>query len=172
MKKTANETFSVKGLAYLAFAVYCLAMLWLMFGQRIRLGGVFDFTDYFERLRFRCNLIPMKTVFEYVNMARHGMVIIAAVNLMGNIVMFVPLGFFLPCIFNRLRRPLPFFAAELLIITSAELIQMLSCLGSFDIDDIILNTAGAAIGFAVWKISYGIYKKRTLAGKLSGGDDA
>ncbi|MNE95919.1 VanZ like family protein [compost metagenome] len=43
-------------------------------------------------------------------------------------------------------------AATIAIITVVELTQMLTKVGSFDIDDIILNTCGALIGFVLFKL--------------------
>lgn len=64
---------------------------------------------------------------------------------LGNFVAFIPFGIVIPLLFrcNFLR----FITLFILSITILEILQMLSRLGSFDIDDIIINTLGAAVGF-------------------------
>ncbi|WP_438351178.1 VanZ family protein [Paenibacillus sp. FA6] len=64
---------------------------------------------------------------------------------LGNFVAFIPFGILIPLLFrcNFIR----FITLFILSITIIEILQMLSRLGSFDIDDIIINTLGAAVGF-------------------------
>ncbi|REK71954.1 VanZ family protein [Paenibacillus paeoniae] len=64
---------------------------------------------------------------------------------LGNFVAFIPFGMVIPLLFrcNFIR----FITLFILFITIVEILQMLSRLGSFDIDDIIINTLGAAVGY-------------------------
>lgn len=69
----------------------------------------------------------------------------------GNIVWFVPFGFLLPEIWKnlKLRIVVPFgFLLSLTIETG----QLLLHKGMFEIDDLVLNTFGTAIGYFVYKI--------------------
>ena len=81
-------------------------------------------------------------------------------NTLGNFALFLPLGILLPLISKRfltLRRVL---LTALCLSVSIETIQFaLRFFGNpraVDIDDVILNTVGACLGFAVYK--YGIRK--------------
>ncbi|WP_314586832.1 VanZ family protein [Paenibacillus terrigena] len=64
---------------------------------------------------------------------------------LGNFIAFIPFGAVIPllyrCSFIR------FIALFVLSITILETIQMLTQLGVFDIDDILVNSMGAAVGF-------------------------
>lgn len=71
---------------------------------------------------------------------------------MGNIILFLPFGGFLPIIFSRLRSFKMTFYISLAVISLVELSQMLFKYGRFDVDDIILNAAGATIGYLIWKL--------------------
>jgi len=64
---------------------------------------------------------------------------------LGNFAAFIPFGIVIPLLFrsNFIR----FITLFILSITILEIVQMVSRLGSFDIDDIIINTLGAAVGF-------------------------
>ena len=71
-------------------------------------------------------------------------------NIGGNIIGFVPLGILLPALFLSIRGiwriALVCFCISLLFETT----QLLTGLGSFDVDDIILNTLGGIIGYLVF----------------------
>ena len=73
---------------------------------------------------------------------------------MGNLLAFVPFGFLLPAAFPKVLRPYwKAGAVFLACIAALECAQMLTHLGSFDIEDILVNFLGFSIGFASWKIS-------------------
>jgi glycopeptide antibiotics resistance protein len=71
---------------------------------------------------------------------------------LGNFVAFIPFGIVFPLLFrcNFIRLIILF----ILSITILEIVQMLTRLGSFDIDDIIINTLGAAVGFWAQRFVY------------------
>ena len=79
---------------------------------------------------------------------------IVARNIAGNIVMFVPLGFLLPCITDRFAKLKFTLSGAVLLAFVLETLQLLTLRGSFDIDDIILRSVGAMLGFAVWHIIF------------------
>ena len=91
----------LKILSFVGFLLYGVLMLWLLFGQR--LGYAFD-GAYTERLAANINLIPFKTVSEYVAdlsvSVSFGELRHAVINLVGNVIMFVPLGFSVCCAEN------------------------------------------------------------------------
>lgn len=70
---------------------------------------------------------------------------------LGNLLAFVPFGILIPMIFNI--RYLKFIFIFLISITTLEILQMITYLGSFDAEDIIINSIGASIGFFSYKIS-------------------
>lgn len=136
----------------ITFCIYCLLMLWLLFGQRI---GVDVPGSYAECLAVNYNLSPFKTVKQFISICKNStnpyMVRFSFVNLIGNIVMFVPLGFFLPCLFEKIRTIKRFLLYVTGIILAVEVVQFFTLLGVCDIDDLILNIPGAVIGYFVWK---------------------
>ena len=68
------------------------------------------------------------------------------INFMGNIFMFMPIGFFLPLLWNRFENILLTVGGGFLLSLSIELLQ-LTQLRSSDVDDLWLNTLGTLIGF-------------------------
>ena len=132
--------------------VYALGMVWLMFLNRPRMAvpGL--------------NLIPFRTVTEFAALLRDTsrayLRRIAAVNLLGNVAMFLPLGFLPAMVFPRLRRWGRILIAAAAVIVLAEAVQYLTLRGSADIDDLILNLIGTALGFGIFRVFERIYNKR------------
>ena len=71
---------------------------------------------------------------------------IGLLNLVGNVVAFIPFGFFLPILHVKCRSFLftTFLSFEFSLMV--ETIQLVSKVGSFDVDDLLLNTIGGALG--------------------------
>lgn len=68
-------------------------------------------------------------------------------NLAGNVAGFIPLGILLPLLFWRKGKALKTVFYVFLISFAFETIQLITGLGVFDVDDLILNTAGGIIGY-------------------------
>lgn len=157
-----------KAIIKAVFALYAILMLWLLFGQRI---GRDLFGSYWEMLQSNINLIPLQTIRIFINTLsssdygyalRH-----AIINLAGNVVMFVPLGFFIPSVFSKNSS---FFRSMIIcasIVVSIEVVQLFTLLGSCDIDDLILNLIGVAIGYGIYLIILKEARKNGKAGKNS-----
>jgi len=90
------------------------------------------------------NLIPFKTILTYLS--GHPTWIVARNNLVGNIVLFVPLGVLLALIPKRPLKSIAVIAVSLGIGVAMEVTQAVLHKGVFDIDDIILNALGVAVG--------------------------
>ncbi|WP_405116151.1 VanZ family protein [Paenibacillus sp. FSL K6-1217] len=69
---------------------------------------------------------------------------------LGNYLAFVPFGLVIPLLIRC--RFLPFLLVFLAAITGGELIQMVTHLGSFDINDIVINTLGAVVGYGAQRL--------------------
>ena len=77
-------------------------------------------------------------------------------NFLGNILLFIPIGLLFPVVARKRKWYWTIgvgFSFSLLI----ETIQLITSLGYFDPDDIMLNTLGMTIGFGLWKL---IHRKR------------
>lgn len=137
------------------FVVYCAVMLWLLFG---RPTGWVEGQSYEQMLRLNTNLTPLYTIRNYVAVIRANtnpeLVRHCIINLGGNILLFIPAGWLLPRIFPKQRNFFLFLltcAASILLVETA---QLFSLLGSFDIDDLILNLIGMVIGFSIYCIRH------------------
>lgn len=81
------------------------------------------------------------------------------INVLGNIVAFMPFGLLLPIIHKKYRGLLRVAFYSLLFSLAVEAIQMLSRVGIFDVDDILLNTIGGILGYLLFVICNLIYRR-------------
>ena len=82
-------------------------------------------------------------------------------NLAGNILIFVPYGFFISvAIRERGFFKTLFFSMGLSL--CVEIIQLFTRVGSFDVDDILLNTIGGVFGYIIFLICNGIRRKHDV----------
>lgn len=96
------------------------------------------------------NLVPFATV---KSMLRFGSFSQKLINLAGNVLIFIPLGCLLPALWKRLRRcwkTIPLCAAVSLLIESVQLFVG----RSVDVDDLILNTLGGALGYLLFALLF------------------
>ena len=70
-------------------------------------------------------------------------------NIFGNIFLLLPFGFLLPIIIQRRLSLLRVLLASFCLTAAIELTQFYTGLGEMDIDDVILNVLGAAVGFGL-----------------------
>lgn len=107
------------------------------------------------------NFTLFKTIRMYIHYYRQ---LNSFENLFGNVLIFIPYGILYPLAFPKRIHMFCFLPAVFLFVTGMELFQLLSAFGKFDVDDILLNCLGAAIGYifmiAVQKRKwYDIHKK-------------
>jgi glycopeptide antibiotics resistance protein len=124
-------------LFYGIMGIYFVIMFWILF-QRRASGGV--------RI---INTAPFSTIssYFYINGGiLHGY---GLVNLIGNILIFVPMGIYLSMLIKKTSvRAYTILVA--LISLGVEILQYIFALGVADIDDIILNTTGILIGALIY----------------------
>ena len=137
-----------KTLFLIAGGAYCLLLLYVLFLRRI--GADYALT-YSEYLIAASNLIPLKSVWILFTtpVISSSLVLRFLLNFFGNILLFIPWGILLPACFVKFRSFRPFAVLTLFVLVVVESIQLFAMLGSFDVEDILLNIIGALIGFGV-----------------------
>ena len=143
MKRLLKRIFSV------LFVFYSMSVILILFFCR-ESNVQISIEEYF----FCCaNFKPLQTLARYIRYAyiQRDMqsFLLALANIGGNLILFLPMGFFLPCLFRELRRPRNVFFVISFIIFSFEIFQGIFRIGVPDIDDFLLNFFGALFGFAV-----------------------
>lgn len=139
-----------KRLGAALFGLYCAVMLWLLFDR----PGASEGVPYWEQVAANLNLVPFRTLRLFGSLLtdhRSHLVQAAVINLFGNVVMFIPLGLLLPTVWEKLRSLGKVLLTTAVIITTVEIVQLLTLVGSCDIDDLILNLIGSALGYGVYR---------------------
>ncbi len=147
-----NRRKIMRSILWTVFGIYVCVVVGILF-----LGGRndrFPYQSVWEYIRNSVNLIPFKTIWDYaVDVAvKPWMLGIAIRNVLGNLVLFYPMGMCLPCLFPRIRTLKQTVLISLCTILSVEIIQIIFRRGIFDIDDLILNMAGWILGFLTLSI--------------------
>jgi glycopeptide antibiotics resistance protein len=137
-------------LAYLAVLCY-----FLFFSENFGRMGI--------RREYRYNLVFFEEITRFADYRTNPYLGFGDffINVIGNILAFMPLGFFLPALCGMRKKGILVvfccFALSLLV----ECVQLVGKLGCFDVDDLFLNTLGGLLGYLVYRIVY------WLAGKKS-----
>ena len=152
----------IKFIGWFLFSVYsCLAFYKLVIDRLVNvvvvlfrgeytLGelGLFDYSTW----RGTTNFVPFETIMRYINYAQYFNMNLIIVNLLGNLLIFTPMGFLLPLLARRFRRVWPILFVGFFSSLAVETIQFIFRVGSSDIDDLILNTVGAWLGYLAYKV--------------------
>ncbi|TCJ19052.1 VanZ family protein [Flaviaesturariibacter flavus] len=131
-----------------ALVVYLLALLWVFLWKDLSLLELQRPRLSWEALGAgggKVNLLPGSTLLYYLSFRENYLT--GAWNIGGNLVGFMPLGILLPLCWARYRRLSAVVGAALLLSGAIEAFQLFSTAGDCDVDDLLLNTAGAAMGF-------------------------
>lgn len=139
----------VRLIVILVFSVYCVFLAYVLFFN-LR----FTHLSYINHIKRSVNLIPFKTIAEYISRIKNDSINLSTFieNVFGNLVLFLPMGFMLPCLSDKFRRFSKVFLTSLIMILIIEATQLFTTLGSFDIDDIIFNMFGCCVGYGIYSL--------------------
>lgn len=135
----------IRDILRIAFAIYISSLIFIVW---------IDSSIHKDYLSY--NIIPFKTIISYIKI---GMSTIGLKNIIGNIIITAPLGFFAFCKV-RIIPKINIVMYSLIIPFIIELVQFLLYLQGFgarsvDIDDIILNSLGILAGYFLTKLLFG-----------------
>ena len=143
---------------YGVFICYIVLLMNILFLSRISIFELFNN----ERTLFRSiNLIPFYSIMEYISGSSEITNTLAFVNVAGNIVIFIPLGIYLP-LFKNDKRAITNLLFILIVSLFVEITQGLLGIGASDIDDVILNCFGGWIGILGYKFSLFILRDEKI----------
>lgn len=150
MKKETKRKIRIGGACL--FVLYLLLLTYFLF-----------FAETFGRgaagASYRYNIEPFREIRRFWSYRETLGISAVWMNLVGNVLAFIPFGLFVPMIAPRLDTPLRVTLLSLEFSLAVELIQLVSKVGSFDVDDILLNTIGGILGYIIWIVSNRIRRK-------------
>lgn len=151
-----NAKKIIRILSWFIFVVYLVALVYFLFFSE-QLGRV-------PSDEYKYSLVPFKEITRYIRYWRAIGSYYVLLNLFGNVLCFVPFGFVLPVISKGQRRFWKILVLSFLTSLLVELIQLVSKVGSCDVDDMLLNTLGGIIGYLMFRICHYIFFGRRRGG--------
>lgn len=143
------------------FVIYCLLLITVLFlNNEYRMHGMHGFQNIntFSKEHFKTiNIIPFNTIIGYISGIVNNNIntSIVVINLTANILLFAPIGFFIPMLYkNKIKNIKQFLIVMILLTLFVEVLQFITYRGSTDIDDVILNTIGAVIIYLLMKTKF------------------
>jgi len=133
---------------YGIFICYILLLMKILLLSRESLLEIFNSQRTLTR---SVNLIPFHSIMEYISGSSDALRRFAFGNVVGNVVIFIPLGVYLT-LFKKDKRVLVNLLFIFIVSIFVEIIQGLLGIGVADIDDIILNCLGGWIGILGYKL--------------------
>jgi glycopeptide antibiotics resistance protein len=140
----------LQGLVQSSFFVYVFAVLQLtgyfILFKELSSSGWWNKMEQRINSHDHVNFTPFKTIDIYDKYDK---------QVLGNFFMLLPLGIYIPLLYRRIRKFSGFFAVLLisfLVSVCIELLQLATNYRSTDVDDVMLNTAGACAGFIIFQL--------------------
>lgn len=139
------------------FGIYIIVMTYLLFFSE-SYGR-----SYHADSLYRYNLVPLLEIrrfWEYREQLGFGAFL---TNILGNVLCFFPYGFIIPIVLEKTYNGFMIILSGFGVSLCVETIQLITKVGCFDVDDIILNTIGVVIGYFSFVICN--YLRRKYYGK-------
>ena len=145
-------------LSIILYCIYILLLIWIVLLKcNIYLSitnGYFEFKTLTLKERFDYYLIPF---IDYINNDSTQTFIKFKDGIL-NVFVFIPLGLYLS-FFIKKNKFIKVIIYTFLISLLFEIIQLFTLLGSFQTEDLILNTFSGLLGYIIYKI---IYKEKNI----------
>ena len=138
----SKNTKRKKSLYVVLFAAYLILLFYFLFFSD-GLGRASTEAEY----RYNLTLFrEIKRFIEYRHVLGYKAVFL---NVVGNVIAFMPFGFLLPPLMNYKTNWFVTTIWAFLFSLFVETIQLFFRLGSFDVDDMLLNTIGGLLGYII-----------------------
>lgn len=143
-----HQTSWVREGLLLCFVLFCIGLasqtvLPELYTDGNGLHAVTVFSEGWKNRRQGLNFVPFFTISGYFS---RGNAQLFLINILGNLGVFAPLGFFPPLLWKRWRKWYKTTLLGMGISVFIECLQVFT-LRSVDVDDVILNTLGALAGY-------------------------
>lgn len=141
----------------LCFICYMILLVYFLF-----FSEEYGRTEPYETYKY--NLELFREIKRYWNNWDRIGILLFLINLVGNVVVFMPFGFLVPVMYREQRKGVCFrghYFRSFLFVTFLgflfslviETIQLVTKVGCFDVDDLFLNTSGVILGYIIYYVS-------------------
>lgn len=148
MKKKIKISGKILLVLYILLLIY-----FLFFAERYGQAS-------FDERQYRYNLVLFQEIRRFWTYREQLGSLAVAANLLGNVVGFIPLGFIPPVVSSNARGFFFITFSGFALSLCVETAQLITKLGCFDVDDLVMNTLGTAIGYVAFAVCHLIYRKK------------
>lgn len=142
----------IKAAGAVLFVIYILALIYFLFFAE-RFGQL-----AFAEREYHYNLVLFQEIKRFWIYRKQLGTLAVMANLLGNVVGFIPFGLILPIISREARGFFFITFSGFTLSLCVETVQLVTKLGCFDVDDLVMNTLGAAIGYLLFAVSHLLYR--------------
>lgn len=139
-------------LGFVLFVLYLVLLTYFLFFAE-EMGRNPDVREYSYNLTL---FKEIRRFIVYRNVLGYRAVVL---NIAGNMVAFMPFGFFLPEIWDQVNHWYTTTLLGFVFSLCIETTQLIFRVGSFDVDDLLLNTIGAFAGYLAFCAAKGVWNK-------------
>ena len=152
---SARKRTQYRILGKILFVLYIIFVFYFLLISEIY-GRTGEMKDY------HYNLVLFQEIKRFWNYRKQLGIFATATNLLGNVLIFLPFGFFM-AMASKYRSFMSTLIYSLALSLTIEISQLFMKVGCFDVDDLFLNTLGGMLGliaFAVCNVIRRNYAKK------------
>ncbi|MDD7209715.1 MAG: VanZ family protein [Lachnospiraceae bacterium] len=135
----------------LLIVYFCVVVYFFFFSDR--LGRSQGYSTY------RYNLVLFAEIRRFIIYRNRVSLEAFLLNLVGNLLVFFPVGFLIPILRLKKTGCIRIMIYSFLFSLCIETLQLVTRVGVFDVDDLLMNTAGGLIGWSCCQLSWFVYHK-------------
>jgi len=129
----------------------CVVIYFVLFSDRLGRGDGYS--------TYRYNLVPFEEIRRFIIYRNYVSAGAFLLNLFGNLLVFFPIGFLVPIWRLEKTGCIRIIIYAFLFSLCIETLQLITKVGVFDVDDLMMNTVGGLIGWLIYCIIRFIYHK-------------
>ena len=141
---SARKRTQYRILGKILFVLYIIFVFYFLLISEIY-GRTGEMKDY------HYNLVLFQEIKRFWNYREQLGIFATATNLLGNVLIFLPFGFFM-AMASKYRSFLSTLIYSFALSLTIELSQLFMKVGCFDVDDLLLNSIGGILGFITFLI--------------------
>ena len=134
----------IRVISWILFVIYIGLLVYFLF-----LSEEYGRTSFDQRI-YRYNLTPFQEIKRFWIYRHRVGFWVAFLNLAGNVIGFIPFGMILPVIWPKTGSFVRILLLSFEFSLCVEIIQLVWKVGSFDVDDLLLNTLGGMTGYLLF----------------------
>ncbi|MCC8136990.1 MAG: VanZ family protein [Clostridiales bacterium] len=165
MRKESPFRKQVRILGACLFLLYMAGLIYFLFlSEDAGHGGTGE---------YNYNIQPFREIIRYIRYRELLGTRAVLMNLVGNIIGFLPFGALVPLMWRSARKAWRMTLLSFEISALVEVSQLIFHVGCFDVDDMILNALGGLLGYVLfWAASSLYYSAEKRKSSAAGAEDA